>query len=255
METKVNTVRYLPLLAGVMCAGALAQSAGSFIATGGGTWIDYGMSSATPLQSTSAAGTFTSSGTTGQIHNTWTIETAFTYFITDNIAIDLATGVPPKLKLYAQGAVAPFGPGGPSLGLGNLQPLATTRAWPPILFFKYYFGAAQAKVRPFIGVGVNYTWYTAVQLNPTFNGALHSVAGPGGDVKASLSPSWNPAFNAGVSYNLSKNWYATASMTYMPLKTNATITAVAANGQAVLTNRTRITANPWIGFVGIGYRF
>jgi outer membrane protein len=41
----------------------------------------------------------------------------------------------------------------------------------------------------------------------------------------------------------------------MPLKTNATITAVAANGQTVLTNRTRITANPWIGFVGIGYRF
>lgn len=251
----MKKVRYLPLVAGVMCNGALAQNAGSFIATGGGTWIDYGMSSATPLQSTSAAGRFTSSGTSGQIHNTWTVETAFTYFITDNIAIDLATGVPPKLKLYAQGTVTPFGAGGPSLGLGNLQPLATTRAWPPILFFKYYFGAAQAKMRPFIGVGVNYTWYTAVQLNPKFNGALHTVAGPGGDVKASLSPSWNPAFNAGVSYNLSKNWYATASVTYMPLETNATITAVAANGQTVLTNRTRITANPWIGFVGIGYRF
>src|SRR6266702_7456494 len=100
--------RYLPLLTGAMCAGALAQSAGSFIASGGTAWIDYGPSSATPLQSSSAAGTFTSAGTTGQIHNTWTLETAFTYFITDNIALDLATGVPPKLKLYAQGTVTPF---------------------------------------------------------------------------------------------------------------------------------------------------
>src|SRR6202035_2258088 len=132
----MKKARYLPLLTGVMCASVLAQSAGSFIATGGATWMDYGPSSATPLQSSSAAGTFTSSGTSGQIHNTWTAEAAFTYFITDNIAVDLATGVPPKLKLYAQGTVTPFGPGGPSLGLGNLQPLATTRAWPPILFFK-----------------------------------------------------------------------------------------------------------------------
>jgi outer membrane protein len=207
------------------------------------------------LRITSAAGTFTSPGTSAQIHNTFTAEVLLSYFITDNLAVELATGVPPKLKLYAQGTAEPLGPGGPTLGLGNLQPLATTRAWPPTLFFKYYFAAAQAKLRPFVGIGVNYTWYTAIQLNPTFNGALHQFAGPGGDVKASLSPSWNPAFNAGVSYNFSRNWYATASLTYLPLKTNATITAVAANGQPTLTNKTRITANPWIGFIGVGYRF
>ncbi len=84
---------------------------------------------------------------------------------------------------------------------------------------------------------------------------MTQVAGPGGQAKASLSPSWNPAFNAGLSYNISKSWYATASLTYLPLKTNATVSAVAANGQTVLTNKTHITANPWITFVGVGYRF
>lgn len=251
----MKRIACLALISGVICSGAMAQSAGSLITSVGGTWLDFGPSSATALQSTSAAGTFTSPGTGGQIHNTFTAELAFTYFITDNIALDLATGVPPKLKLYAQGTVAPFGSGGPSLALGNLQPLASTRAWPPILFVKYYFGAAQTRLRPFVGVGVNYTWYSHTELNSTFSAALQQIAGPGGQVKASLSPSWNPAFNVGASYNISKNWYANASVTYLPLKTNATVSAIAANGQSVLTNKTHITANPWIVFAGIGYRF
>jgi outer membrane protein len=254
-EGDMRRIQCVAVVLGVICGNAMAQSAGSIIATVGPAWLDYGSSSARELQISSAAGTFTSSGTGAEIHNTFTAEVLLSYFITDNITVELATGVPPKLKLYAQGTAAPLGVGGPTLGLSNLQPLATTRAWPPTLFFKYYFGTAQATFRPFLGVGVNYTWYTTIQLNPTFNAALHTFAGPGGNVKASLSPSWNPAFNAGFSYNLSKNWYATASLTYMPLKTNATISAVAANGQPTLVNKTRITANPWIGFIGIGYRF
>jgi outer membrane protein len=251
----MKKITCLALIPGVICGGAMAQSAGSLITTVGATWLDFGPSSATELQSTSAAGTFTSPGTGGQIHNTFSAELAFTYFVTDNIALDLATGIPPKLKLYAQGTAAPFGPGGPKLDFGTLQPLATTRSWPPILFVKYFFGAAQSTLRPFVGIGVNYTWYSHNQLNPAFAAALTQVAGPGGQAKTSLSPSWNPAFNAGFSYNIGKSWYATASVTYLPLKTNATVSAIAANGQAVLTNKTHITANPWITFVGIGYRF
>jgi outer membrane protein len=251
----MKKLAYLALIPGAICGSAMAQSAGSVVTSVGGAWLDFGQSSSTAMQSTTAAGTFTSPGTGGQIHNTFTAELALTYYVTDHIALDLASGIPPKLKLYAQGRVTPLGPNGPGLDLGGLQPLATTRSWPPILFLKYYFGDAQSKFRPFAGVGVNYTWYSHTELNPTFSGALQHFAGPGGHVDSSLSPSWNPAVNAGVSYNISKNWYATASVTYLPLKTNATVEAIAANGQAVLTNKTRITANPWITFVGVGYRF
>jgi outer membrane protein len=245
----------LALISGAMCSSAMGQSAGSLVTSVGGAWLDFGPSSATPLQSSSALGTFTSSGTGGQIHNTFTLELSTTYFVTDHIAFDLATGIPPKLQLYAQGNAKPFGAGGPALNLGNLQPLATTRSWAPILFLKYYFFDAQTKLRPFIGVGANYTWYSHTNLNSTFSGALQEIAGPGGQAKASLSPSWNPAFTAGAAYNISKNWYATASVTYLFLKTNATVSAVAANGQTVLSNKTRITADPVIVFLGLGYRF
>src|ERR1700761_3824851 len=185
----MKRIACLALIPGVMCGAAMAQSAGSLITSAGGAWLDFGPSSATALQSTSAAGTFTSPGTGGQIHNTFTAELALTYFITDHIALDLATGIPPKLNLFAQGVAKPFGQGGPSLNFGNLQPLATTRSWPPILFFKYYFGEAQARLRPFLGVGVNYTWYSHTNLNSNFSSALEQVAGPGGQAKASLSPS------------------------------------------------------------------
>src|ERR1700684_2332119 len=195
----------LALISGALCSSAMGQSAGSLVSSVGGAWLDFGRSSATPLQSSSALGTFNSPGTGGQIHNTFTLELSTTYFITDNIAFDLAGGIPPKLKLYAQGNATPFGAGGPSLNLGNLAPLATTRAWSPILFVKYYFFDAQAKLRPFVGVGGNYTWYSHTDLNSTFSSALQQVAGPGGQVKTTLSPSWNPAFAAGASYNISKN--------------------------------------------------
>lgn len=49
--------------------------------------------------------------------------------------------------------------------------------------------------------------------------------------------------------------YATASVTYLFLKTNATVSSVAANGQTVLSSKTRITADPVIVFPGMGYRF
>jgi outer membrane protein W len=80
-------------------------------------------------------------------------------------------------------------------------------------------------------------------------------AGPDGHVKVSLGPSWNPAVVAGASYNIRKNWYATGSVTYLSLKTNAMASSVAANGQTVLSTKTRVTADPVIVFLGTGYRF
>jgi len=188
----MKRIACLALMLSVIYGGAMAQSAGSLITSVGGTWLSFGSSSSTPLQSTSAAGTFSSPGTGGQIHNTFTAELALTYFITDNIALDLATGVPPKLNFYSQGTAAPFGQGGPTLAFGDLKPLASTRAWPPILFVKYYFGAAQARLRPFVGIGVNYTWFSHTDLNPTFNAALQQVAWTGRPCQGFAEPVMEP---------------------------------------------------------------
>src|ERR1700761_8026684 len=159
----MRRIAYLALIAGATSGNAMAQSAGSIMTSVGGAWLDFGGSSTTALQSSSAAGTFTSPGTGGQVHNTFTGELVMGYFITDNISVELAAGVPPKLKLYTQGTAAPLGAGGPTLDLDDLKPIESARAWPPVLFLKYYFGSAQSKLRPFGGVGVNYTWYSHIE--------------------------------------------------------------------------------------------
>src|SRR5260370_15408566 len=182
----------LALIPGAICSSAMAQSAGSLITSVGGVWLDFGPSSETSLQSSSPLGTFTSSGTGGQIHNTFTLELSTTYFVTDHIAFDLAAGIPPKLQLYAQGNAKPFGAGGPSLNLGNLAPLATTRSWSPILFLKYYFFDAQTKLRPLVGIGGNYTLFSHTPLHSSFSGGLQQISGPGGHGQATLTPSCKP---------------------------------------------------------------
>ncbi|WP_322093936.1 OmpW/AlkL family protein [Paraburkholderia bannensis] len=234
---------------------AFSQSVGSFVASLGPAWIDFGRSRATELQSQSPFGTFTSAGTDAQVHNVVTPELTLSYFVTDNIALEAILGVPPKLNLYAQGNVTPLGSGGPALQMGDLHPFATARAWAPILLAKYFLGAANNRFRPFIGAGVNYTWFSAVQLNPNIAGVLTQFGGPGGHAEGALSNSWNPVFSLGASYQISDRWYMTASATYLPLVTHAHFNAVSQSGQTTLTNSSKITGDPIAVFVGIGYRF
>jgi outer membrane protein len=233
----------------------MAQAAGDTVVTAGGGWLDFANSSSGNLVSSSQFGTFTSTGTHAEIHNTATAGIFLTHFLTDHIAVEGVLAWPPTLNMYAQGNAAPIGAGGPQLPLGGLQPLASARAWPAMAFIKYAFGRADAAFRPFVGLGANYTWYTGIKMNPVFYQAAQAFAGPGGSVHSSLGPSWNPVVETGFSYHLAGNWYAMASVIYIPLKTDATITSVAANGATTMTNRIHIGADPVIVYAGLGYRF
>ncbi|WP_232478112.1 OmpW/AlkL family protein [Caballeronia calidae] len=232
-----------------------AQQAGDTLITFGGAWMDFANSSASELQSSSLAGTFSSPGTTAEVHNAFTAQLLLSHFITDHIALDATFGVPPELTLAAQGNAMPLGAGGPQWFLAQYQPLLCVRAWPLTASIKYYLGSAMSRLRPFVGVGANYTWYSHVQLNEGLSQALQGVAGANNLIKTSLSPSWNPVFMIGASYRLGQRWYAITSISYVPLKTNATVEVQSSDGVAVLSNRVRVTANPIVVSLGIGYRF
>lgn len=235
--------------------GVRAQNAGSFVTTVGAEWLNFANSSAQPIVSSSAFGTFTSPGTDAAVHNAFTPTLLLTYFITDHVAVEGFVAVPPKLEVSGQGDVTAFGAGGPSLALSSFQPALTARAFAPIVVAKYYFDAAESKLRPFLGAGVNYTWFRSVQLNPLFSGALSRVAGPGGTAQASASPSWNPVLTAGGTYQINKRWSFTGSVAWFPLKTTASFNAIDANGQVVLANKTRLSVAPLLVNLGVGYRF
>lgn len=191
-------------------------------------------------------------GNTGaQVDSADTIGLTFAHFFTDNIAVEGVFGIPPKFRLYGTGSLAL--PGGASL--------ASAKQWSPALLLKYYFGQAQDKWRPFVGIGASYFWYSNIELTPGFQGmAGHALTLNGtGTTTAQLTNSWAPVFNAGINYNMDKHWTLAFSVSYIPVSTTAKLTTTGTNGLTgqpiTTTSEAKVKLNPWVTFLSLGYRF
>jgi outer membrane protein len=126
------------------------------------------------------------------------------------------------------------------------------------VLLKYYFGDAQSRLRPFVGAGGAYVWYSGVKLSSaTSNGAFlySSTYGTAleGTTTAKLSSSFAPVVNAGFTYNFDKHWSAGVSLSYMWLSTRATLTTHSSVG--TVTSTSKIKLDPIISFASVGYRF
>ncbi|AYZ64974.1 OmpW family protein [Burkholderia multivorans] len=266
-------------VAAAVPALALAQQAGDNVATlgwlhvmpqgSGGPLTTHVVDSPMngPLRLPSS---FTSPGTSLTVNNADTVGLTLTHFFTDHIAVTSVLGVPPEFKLTGHGEIRPFGPSGSlgnvDLGKAANQPaVKNARQWSPAVILQYYFNAPTARFRPFVGVGVSYSWFTNIQLNGNFardiNENLGSVLAAGAgkpgptSVEAKSSSSFTPIYNIGASYAITSRWALTATLSYMPLKTYATTTIKAADGSTLATSRSKVKADPLITFVGISYKF
>ena len=213
---------------------------------------------------------FTSPGSGLSVNNADTLGLTFTHFLTDNIAVTAIGGVPPEFKLTGRGTIRAPGPAG---ALGHvdmddptLEPaVRTSRQWSPGLILQYYFGQATSRFRPFVGAGIVYSFFTNIELNQNFVGAVNRELGsvlaagagkPGPtSVEADSSSSFAPIFNLGASYALDKRWSLTATVSYMPLKTEAATIIKAADGTTLATTKTTLKANPIVTFLAVSYKF
>lgn len=199
--------------------------------------------------------------------NTLAVNSA--YFLTEHILLELDAGIPPKVAIQGSGIAAPPGPSGMlfrvNLGDPALNPLGSSLQWSPVLALQYVFGTSFFHVRPFIGAGVTYTWFTHMKLNPAFEQAINTNFGrplalsagkPGPtSVDASVAPVWEPAFKLGVTWEASKHWEVTSCTTYIPYTTTTTTLLKAADGTTLATNKARITVDALAIAVLLGYRF
>ena len=166
-------------------------------------------------------GTTSIGGTVG-INNEIVPELDFTYFMTDNVGVELILATNKHHVTALNTAL------GPSVPLGNLMLL------PPTLLLQYHFNPKE-DFSPYIGAGVNYTFYynenaaggviTAIDANDGFGFALQA----GFDVK--IDDDWS--FNVDVKRLFLSN-------------------GVKINGGAVTAE---VTIDPWLFGVGFGYRF
>ncbi|UDG82267.1 OmpW/AlkL family protein [Candidatus Vallotia cooleyia] len=181
------------------------------------------------------------SGLSASISSSDTLGFSTGYFISDNLAVQANAGIPSKFDLRGGGTLASYGK------IGDM------RQWNPSLVFNYYFRNVNTIFCPFVGIGVSYIWFTNMRItNPTFlSKQLHS------QTSVTIHNTWAPVFNAGLGYNFSRHIFASFSVSFLLLSTNATLHTIVQTpvGTRKVTSQSYIKPNPLITFLNVGYRF
>jgi len=263
---------------GLACGNARAAQAGDNVVQFG--WLHiFPESSSIPLHTDlqpslvgsllGVQSSFDSAGTSAKVGQADTFGLITTRFLTDHFATQFVAGIPARVDISGSGVVRPTGLLGQfinvNLGAPQNNPLVSVQEWTPVGLLQYYFGRPNAKWHPYLGAGISYAWFSGYSLNGDFQKNLESnfgsvlslATGHFGQthVTASASRSWNPVYNAGVSYDLSKHWSLAASATYSPLASTATINVLAQDGTLLASSKTRLSQNALVTALLVNYRF
>jgi outer membrane protein len=186
-----------------------------------------------------AASTFNTitPGTTATIQNASTVIATYFHLFTDNFGAELTIGAPVSMKI--------------DLTIPNasksVTSAATTDASFPSIVVKYVFNAPADAFRPFLGLGVNYTYFNNTSANNDV--LVQRLAG----TSQSLSSSWNPVFNAGGIYTLNDHWSLNFGVSYVPLSSNVSFSGAGLGTGTTTTGK--LTINPMDVTFKVGYKF
>ncbi|MEO0400112.1 MAG: OmpW family protein [Pseudomonadota bacterium] len=155
-------------------------------------------------------------------------ELDFTYFLTDNIGAELILATTPH-DVSGEGALE---------GLGEIAELMVL---PPTLTLQYHFNPA-GSIRPYAGVGVNYTIFYDEEATP----ALVDAIGP---TAVEVDDSVGVAYQLGVDFDLTDKIFLNADVKYIQIDTTASL--ITDGG----INTVEIDLDPIVAGIGFGMRF
>lgn len=178
-----------------------------------------------------------------------TAEFKFDYLVNDNVSLGLILGVPPKVNVDGEGKLL-----GGALNLDQFDKIATVKVYSPVIAAKYHFGAVTNKFRPYVGVGLMYAHFSDFKLDGNVS---DDVAKKRMDIRnVEIKDAIAPVAFVGADYNITPNWFATASVSYTHLNTEASLDVYSNRAQTTIaTANTKIEMNPIVTYVGFGYRF
>ena len=224
MKTKYLGLAALTLAA-LFAGSAQAQSAGTFTLRAGGTTIMPDVTSGN-LSAPSLPNTRVDIKSASQFSG------GITYMWTDNIAIDLPLGLPFKHKVVGAGSIE---------GVGTL---ATVKALPITLIAQYRLGAAQDRVRPYLGLGGTYAKF----FDSKGTEALNALTGgtPSNPTVMNMKNKFASMVELGVVTRVWGQWSVDLAVNKTFLKTTGSLST----GQTIETK-----LNPTAVQLGVGYTF
>jgi len=172
--------------------------------------------------STLSVGTSTVSGEAA-VDDQIVPEVDISYFLTNNIALELIAATTPH-PVDAVGS-----PLAPTVDLGDVWLL------PPTLSLQYHLNP-KGQISPYVGAGINYTIF------------YNEDSGAAQDID--YENSFGFALQAGVDVMLNDKWFLNLDVKKYWLSTDVTITV-----DPTLTVLADVDIDPWIFGIGVGYRF
>lgn len=164
------------------------------------------------------------------VSNSLMPEVDVTYMVSDHIGLELIAAT---TRHRVSGVTGTTG------GIGRL---ATSWVLPPTLTLQYH-PIPTGPVRPYVGIGANYTIFHSEDASD----ALEAAVGP---TRIRMSDSFGWAAQAGLDIDIGRNLFLNLDVKYIDMDTIARLDTTVAG-----TQRVRVSIDPLVFGIGIGTRF
>src|SRR5690554_339885 len=221
---------------------ALSVAAPSVMAhEAGDILVRAGVVTVTTSESTSGVmvdGT-TDLGGEATLNNNTQLGLNFAYMVTNKVAVELLGASPFEHDVAIKGTDA----GAVDGALGKVKHL------PPTLSAVYFPLDAGSAFQPYVGVGVNYTWFFDEETTASAESGENVAGFPLTNLK--VKNSWGWAAQVGADYMLTENIMLNGQIRYIDIDTEATVDVAGGAAHA----KVDVNIKPVVYMVGLGYKF
>ncbi len=177
-----------------------------------------------------------------EVENNTQVSLTAVYMLTDRLGLEVLAATP-----FSHGIV----------GKGDLDGVnvGKTKHLPPTLSLQYYFGDRTSWLKPYVGLGLNYTWFFSEKVDGQLVDTLNTLPtvsrlGGVGSADMELKNSLGLAAQVGADVHLKDRWYLNAALWYMNIDTTAKLTTNLGTAHEV-----DVDIDPFVFNLSLAYKF